>query len=157
MNALPAPWLRAHAITSSRRVRWGECDPAGVVYTPRFSDYAVEAFHAFMEELLESSGTLGQKLLELDLGTPMKALQFVYHRSLYPDQEFHISTYGADIRTRSFDLAMEARGDDGKNIFSARLSVVCVHSQRRESRSIPPGLLERLQPYRARFPAPQTG
>ncbi|MES2415241.1 MAG: acyl-CoA thioesterase [Pseudomonadota bacterium] len=152
MTASASPWLRDQPITHSRRVRWGECDPAGVVYTPRFSDYAVEAFHDFMQELLE--GPLSQKLAQLDLGTPMKAMQFVFHRSLWPDQEFVIRSYGGDIRTRSFDLQMEASDAAGQSVFSARLSVICVHNQRRESQAIPPALLERLRLYGARFPAP---
>ncbi len=28
-----------------RRVKWGECDPAGVVYTPSFSEYVACETH----------------------------------------------------------------------------------------------------------------
>ena len=31
-----------------RRILWGDCDPAGVVYTPRFGDYFTSARDWFM-------------------------------------------------------------------------------------------------------------
>ncbi len=146
------PWLMEQPFTSERRVRWGECDPAGVVYTPRFGDYVAEAFHTFMESLL--GDPLSRKMPELDLGTPVKSLQFVFHRSLWHDDEFRISTLGGDIRNRSFDLAMEAHDTGGRHVFSARLGIICVHTVQRESQAIPQALKERLQLYAARFPAP---
>ena len=35
--------LSERPLTVRRRVRWGECDPAGVVYTATFADYAISA------------------------------------------------------------------------------------------------------------------
>ncbi len=35
-----------------RRVRWGECDPAQVVYTPRFADYLAAAYSWFARLVL---------------------------------------------------------------------------------------------------------
>ena len=32
-------------ITITRKVLFGDCDPEGIVYTPRFSYFAVEAVH----------------------------------------------------------------------------------------------------------------
>ncbi|NDZ18011.1 thioesterase [Variovorax sp. WS11] len=133
-----------------RRVRWGECDPAGVVYTPRFCDYIVEALDAFMERLL--GVPLQQRMAEIDLGTPAKAMQFVFHHSLRPDQEFDMRVFVSDIRVRSFDLAMEARDLEGLRLFDAQFSAVCVHRAVRESRPLPAVLRERLEAYRASFP-----
>lgn len=152
MNFERPGWLGSHPATLRRRVKWGECDPAGVVYTPRFADYVAEALHAFLEGLLE--GPLQKKLAELDLGTPAKAMQFVFHRSLWPEQEFDIEVRGGEIRTRSFDLDFHARDLEGRPVFDTRLSAVCVFHRVRESRPIPQALRERLDAYRAHFPAP---
>jgi len=35
-----------------RIVRWGECDPEGVIYTPRAFDYLMEAIESWHEEIL---------------------------------------------------------------------------------------------------------
>lgn len=131
-------------------MKWGECDPAGVVYTPRFCDYVVEALHVFLEQLLGTP--LQTRMAEIDLGTPAKAMQFVFHNSLWPDQDFDIQVFVKDIRVRSFDLAMEARDLEGGRLFFALFSVVCVHHAIRKSRAIPGLLRERLEAYQARFP-----
>lgn len=144
------PWEADSPITLHRRVKWGECDPAGVVYTPRFSDYVVEAVHEFFEHLL--GGPLQQELKRLDLGTPAKALQFVFKRSLWPDEEFTLTIRVGRIRTRTFDLIVSGAGPGGEEAFEAIFSAICIYHQRRESRAIPPELLERLEGYRQRFP-----
>lgn len=151
MNAVElSPKHDAGPVRMRRRVKWGECDPAGVVYTPRFCDYVVEGLDVFMRHLVGEP--LQEQMAELDLGTPAKAMQFVFHRSLRPDQEFDLRVYVGDIRVRSFDLTMDAREPEGARVFSALFSVVCVHHAVRESRSVPAPLRQRLEAYRARFP-----
>ena len=150
MSAIEPPSFDAGPGWVRRRVKWGECDPAGVVYTPRFCDYVVEGLDLFMRHLV--GVPLQERMAELDLGTPAKAMQLVFHRSLRPDQEFDLRVYVGDIRVRSFDLAMDAWEPDGARVFSALLSVVCVHHAVRESRPVPAPLRQRLEAYQARFP-----
>lgn len=140
--------------TFRRRVRWGECDPAGVVYTPRFSDYAAEAFNDFLEFMIGKP--LQDRQRELDVLMPAKAMQFVFKRSVWPDQVLDIQVRVSGIRNRSFDLAMDAYFADeaeGDPVFGAVLSLICVYSAVRESRQIPDALREKLEHYRQRFPA----
>lgn len=134
---------------SERRVRWGECDPAGVVYTPRFTDFVVEAFHDFLEWLLE--GPLQERLVELDLGTPAKAISLVFHKSLWPDDSFTMAVYVRDIRTRSFELDLCATSPRGERIFDATFAAVCILHGERRGRSIPDALRRRLEAYRSAF------
>ena len=35
--------VSTHPFTVRRRIRWGDCDPAGVVYTGRFVEYLLGA------------------------------------------------------------------------------------------------------------------
>lgn len=128
------------------RVRWGDCDPAGVVYTPRFSDYVATGFRHFLEVLL--GGPLSKRLVELDLGTPAKALSFEFKRSLWPDQEFVMTIRVGDLRTRTFDLDFQAVDAEGHDIFVARLTAICVYAAVREARAIPAELRQRLEEYR---------
>jgi hypothetical protein len=39
-------------ITINRKVLFGDCDPEGIVYTPRFSYFALEATHEAMHIML---------------------------------------------------------------------------------------------------------
>lgn len=136
--------------TKQLRVKWGDCDPAGVVYTPRFADYVVEASNAFYEHILGTP--LQKKLAALDVAAPAKALNLVFHRSLWPDQNFRIEVSVSGIRTRSFDLYMEAKDEEDNLVFSAMLSAVCVFSVVRESRSIPDALKHLLEAHRPPVP-----
>ena len=150
MSTIELPSFDAGPVKVRRRVKWGECDPAGVVYTPRFCDYVVEGLDVFMRHLV--GVPLQERMAELDLGTPAKAMQLVFHRSLRPDQEFDLRVCVGEIRVRSFDLAMDAFEPEGDRVFSAMLSVVCVHHAQRKSRPVAALLRQRLEAYRARLP-----
>lgn len=137
-----------------RRVKWGECDPAGVVYTPRFADFVAEAFHLFLVSILE--GGLQQRYRELDVATPARALNLDFRRSLWPDQSFDMTIRVTDIRTRTFTLEFRAHDDQPGDIFVASLAAICVHFEKRESRPIPDELKDRLAAYKAALEKPAT-
>lgn len=143
-------WMGPEPLSFRRRIKWGECDPAGVVYTPRFADYVVEAYQDFLAHMLE--GPLQEKLVEHDLGTPAKQLNILFTRSLWPDQTIDLRVRVSDVRQRSFDVVVNAIDADGAEAFSGVLGVVCVHHGVRQARAIPPVLRERLCAYRDRFP-----
>lgn len=149
MNSL-APWMADAPLTFQRRVKFGECDPAGVVYTPRFVDYITEAFLDFLEGLL--GGPLQALLTEHDLGMPARGLHVDFKRSLRPDQQLDLQVRVSDIRQRSFELLINAFDAEGQESFSALFSVVCVYRSQRKSRLIPSVLGEPLELYRDRFP-----
>ncbi|MDH3966294.1 MAG: acyl-CoA thioesterase, partial [Rhodospirillales bacterium] len=56
------------AFNVTRRVKWGDCDPAGIIYTPRVLDYAMETLEAWNREVL---GVPWMKLnWEMSMGWP---------------------------------------------------------------------------------------
>jgi len=142
----PVEVITAVPFTIRRRVNWGECDPAGVVYTPRFSDFVVEAYLSFSAHLFGSP--LHERLRELDLGLPAKAMSMEFKQSLWPDQIFDIAVEVGGLRTRTFDLLFRATTPEGVRIFDAQFSPICVHHATRESRTIPADLRQRLESYR---------
>src|SRR5437868_3736297 len=122
-----------------RRVKWGECDPAGVVYTARFSDYVISAFELFMRHLVDEPGC----------DTPAKALSFEFRASLRPGDEFEMTVLVVDIRNRTFDLEINGRDLDGKHLFRARLTPITIQrSDRSRAIELPATLRERLESYR---------
>ncbi len=146
---------RSAPVRYERTVSWGECDPAGVVYTPRFADYAVEAFHFFLGEII--GRPLQKHLNEHGLGTPMRAMAFEFHRSLWPDEAFAIEIFVTEIRTRSFDILLRAAKADGELAFTALLSPVCIKAEKRAAIPIPDFLRESLEIYAAEVPTPASG
>ncbi|MFP6713422.1 MAG: thioesterase family protein [Rhodospirillales bacterium] len=54
--------------TTRRRILWGDCDPAGIVYTPRVFHYAIETVEEWMLAVLGHDWISFQN--NLGLGTP---------------------------------------------------------------------------------------
>ena len=137
--------LRERPLTVRRRVKWGECDPAGVVYTATFADYVICAAELFYGALL--GGTPQRMKNELGFGTPSRALSFDFIGSLRPDDEFDMTVQVVDVRNRSYVLDIVARTPRGAAVFSARLTPVCVARYERRSIDIPPVFRQALLDY----------
>jgi len=60
-----------------RTVRWGDCDPAGVVYTGRFTDYLLGAVGLYTAHMAGGDGRLGEVH---GVGTPLQGHAFRIHR-----------------------------------------------------------------------------
>jgi acyl-CoA thioester hydrolase len=127
-----------------RRVAWGECDAVGVVYTPRFADYATEAALWFIKLVLRPH-------LAEHIDSPMKGMRFVFHRTLKIDELFEMCVRLIEIRQRTFDL--EIRGTDiaGGPRFTAILSPILVDRRTFTSVPIPPGVRALLEDYKSTF------
>ncbi len=135
--------------TVRRRVRFGDCDPAGVVYTVRFSDYLVSAMELFFAELFAASRAKQAEMFGVDM--PLKALRLTFLRALRCDDEFAMVVTIGEIRRRTFDLNIAALSDAGADLFEAVLTPICIpaHGERR-SVPIPEPMRERLADYEQR-------
>jgi acyl-CoA thioesterase FadM len=136
--------------TIRRRVRFGDCDPAGVVYTVRFSDYAVSAMDLFLSHILG-----GPHLNELpEVQTPIKALSFVFSAPLRPNDVFDMVVTVRGIRTHTFDLAIIATCSPGTVAFEALLTPICITTgEDRHSLPIPVRLQTLLEQSQERTAA----
>ncbi|WP_427306090.1 acyl-CoA thioesterase [Cupriavidus sp. H39] len=138
--------VAAAPFTVRRRVKWGECDPAGVVYTPSFSEYVIATAELFYESLFD--GPPQRTKDALGFGTPTRALAFDFRRSLWPDEMFDITVSVEAIGTRSFTLAMTARmRESGETAFIGRLTPICVRRGSRDAIHVPAALREALEQY----------
>jgi acyl-CoA thioester hydrolase len=134
--------------TVRRRVRFGECDPAGIVFTPRFADFVVSAMDLFIGALL--GGNLIERSRALGFGTPMKALSLVFSGPLRPDDEFDMVVTVEAIRNSTFDLRVNATSPTGTALFEATITPICVpHRGERRAIPIPPELRTKLEAYQA--------
>jgi len=132
--------------TVRRRVKWGECDPAGVVYTPSFSEYVISTAELFYERLFD--GRPQRTKDELGFGTPTRALAFDFRRSLWPDESFDIEVRVESIGTRTYTLAMTARmSEGGDTAFVGRLTPICVRRGTRDAINVPAALRDALEQY----------
>lgn len=150
-NLLSEELVSREPVVLRRRVKWGECDPAGVVYTPIFSEYAISGFWTFLGVLLDHP--LQDRLQALDVRTPLRALSFDFKQSLYPDQIFDIKVLMGEIGKTSFTVNVFMTDEEDKAVCDATLTAICVHHHERKSRPIPAPLREALVNYQKRFDA----
>jgi len=142
--------------TVRRRVKFGECDPAGVVYTPVFGEYVISCADLFYEYLLD--GRPESIKDEHGFETPSRALTFDFLSSLRPDVQFDMRVFIRDIRTRTYTLAITGSTLAGDRVFIAHLTPICVGRNERRAIEIPPLFLAKLEAYRSmvRDPVPQA-
>ena len=131
-----------------RRVKFGECDPAGVVYTPNFSEYALSAYHWFMSALLGEPMFAAMKRIGFD--SPIKALTFEFLNMLEVEQVFDMTCLVTDIRNRTFDVEVTGRSTTASphSLFVARITPIMLSRAERRSIEIPDGLRQSLERYR---------
>ena len=133
-----------------RRVKWGDCDPAGVVYTVTFAEYVISAAELFYGLIFDTTPQRAKD--EFGFGTPTKALAFDCRSSLRPDDEFDMTVTVADIRTRTYVLHVAATTPSGAEVFHADLTPICVARGERRSIVIPETFRQALERYRAACP-----
>ncbi|SNT09475.1 acyl-CoA thioester hydrolase [Noviherbaspirillum humi] len=129
--------------TVRRRVKWGECDPAGVVYTAQFADYVISAAELFYEYLFSMPPQRAKD--RFGFGTPTRALNIDFRSSLWPDDEFDMTVAVKEIRTRTYVLQVDAVKDGQTPVFSALLTVISIARGERRAIEIPDVLRHRLQ------------
>jgi acyl-CoA thioesterase FadM len=130
-----------------RRVKWGECDPAGVVYTVVFAEYVISAAELFYGSVF--SNTAQRSKHEFGFGTPTRALEFDFRRPLWPDNVFDMTVTVSDIRTHTYVLHITGRTLAGEDVFRAILIPICVAHGTRKATAIPEAFRTALERYRA--------
>jgi acyl-CoA thioester hydrolase len=106
-----------------RRVAWGECDPAGLVYAPRFAEYLASAFGWF-GRIMWRDGPVSTA--ESRTATPIKALSLEFHQVLRPNQLFDMVVRVGEVRQRTFDLEVAGQSLAGELCFLGKLSPIIV-------------------------------
>ena len=128
-----------------KRVRWADCDPAGVVYTGRFSEYLLTAVSYFFDHL--GQGNYAAWLKTQGVDTPCKGMELAFHGALWPEDEFDMVCTVSALREHSYDIRVEAAMQDGKRVFTGRFSPVCISREVRRRVPIPEEMLRLLQGF----------
>jgi acyl-CoA thioesterase FadM len=135
----------SHLPFTVRRVaRWTDCDPAGVVYTGKFTDYLLGAVMHFLRHIGYGPGAQNH---EQRVGLPGKHMSLTFHASLYPEDTVDIRISIGAIRQRTFDIAAKAYFADGRLAFEGQFTPIAIRPDRRESVEIPDTLRNALTPH----------
>ena len=138
--------LSREPLVVQKRVRWADCDPAGVAYTGKFTEYLLVAVGYLFDELGE--GHYSQWLKSMGVDAPCKGMDLEFHGALWPEDVFEMRCGVSAIREHSYDIRVEAAQSDGRRIFTGRFSPICISREVRKRVTIPTPMLQALQRFK---------
>lgn len=129
-----------------RQIRFGECDPAGIVYYPRY----VNMFHEITEDWWQwGLGIELNDMIKAGLGWPMVSLESDFRRPAYAGEFVRFELSIARIGKASLKTEIRCYDLDRDNL---RLEARLVHAMLdiKDHRSLPiiAGLRRRLEAFR---------
>jgi acyl-CoA thioester hydrolase len=130
-----------------RRIRFGDCDPAGILFTPRYGELVFEAIELWLEQVFGHS--VVDQLRGRGTPTPVRAYSVEMRRSLRPGHEVELAVWVEGIATRSFTLLVTGTLA-GAVVFVGRMSCVTTDESRRQAANVPARHREILEDYQRR-------
>ena len=119
---------------------WGDLDPARIVYTGRYTDYALRAIDGWM---LDRAGADFYRMnFEWGIGTPFVHTELDLKSSLTPRDTLLVTVRIAKVGTTSLAFRVDgaaSRGSSVRPCFEGRFVCVCVEAaaQSENLRAIP--------------------
>ena len=130
-----------------RTVRFGECDPAGVVYYPVFFNWFHEAMEAWFEEGL---GTPYAKATR-SVGFPARSADAGFQAPCRMGDRISVLLSLSKLGRSSINLSLRIEGEDGSLRATGTVSCVCIGVEpdgfRFKSLEIPGDLRKRMEPF----------
>lgn len=126
-----------------RTVLFGDCDPAGYVYTPRVSYFVIEAVNEFLSHKL--GGSAIRQIMEQNILPPARALAIEFTAPMTWDDELSIEVTVGNLGTHSFSLSLHAKNEESILVFKASLTQVCVSPETKKPVEIPERLAAALR------------
>ena len=132
--------------SATRTVKWGDCDPAGIVYTPKVLDYAMEIIEAWFREVVGVSWlTLNR---EMAMGAPTVRAELDFLDAPCPDQDIVIDLRVESLGRSSITFLVTGRNKGGGDLFRAKLISCFVSKPAFKSTVIPGEFRDRIGAYR---------
>jgi len=128
--------------TTKRTVLFGDCDPAGVIYTPRISYFVVEAVHEFLTAVL--GGPAVREMFSMGILPPARAMSVEYLAPFSWDAELTITVVPTEARNTSFGFTVTARTGESEEVFRAAFTQVCVSPETKRPVPVPDRLARAL-------------
>ena len=131
----------------SRRVLWGECDPAGVIYTPHALHYAVELLEAWVINVIGRSWA--EMNLKHDTGMPTVRAEIDFVNVLRVDQDIVVELHVERIGAAS--LTTRIAGHDGAEhtFFYATIVSCLIETSAFKAKKFPDDVRARIEAYQA--------
>lgn len=136
-TATPRHFRRAH------RIRFSECDPAGIVFYPQYFVMFNDLLEAWVDQLLPDGGFTGY-ILGRRQGMPSVRIEADFKAISRMGDDVALTLDVAHVGSRSLVLELACRGSDGQLRMQARQTLVTTSLVTHEAIPIPPELRHAL-------------
>jgi 4-hydroxybenzoyl-CoA thioesterase len=144
----PAPKTRKRKFTVHRVVNWGDCDPAGFIYTPRVLDFACETVDSWLrEELNLSWWQLKSSGKKLGLPTVNAVCDFI--SILRPDQSLQLNLYIREIGQSSIVFEVEGIAAGNRLAFRVQMVSCAMDMAKLRATRIPDWMRRKFEAYKS--------
>ena len=130
--------------TTTRTILFGDCDPAGIVYTPRIAYFVIEAIHEFLSDRLGGEGL--RKVFAMGILPPARALSIEFLSPMTWDEVISIEVGSEAPGTTSFGFVVEGRQASDEVTFRASMTQVCICPESKHPTALPEALRQALLP-----------
>ncbi len=125
-----------------RKVRFRDCDPAGIVFYPRYFEMMNDLVETFLDDAI--GWPFGRMHLEERMGVPMGTISARFEAPSRLGDVLDWSLSIARLGRSTADLVMRAEGADGQRRLRAEGTLVCVDIDAMKSRRWPEEIRDRL-------------
>lgn len=138
---MPIPYVHP------RRVSWADCDPAGMIYTPRVIDIATEALECFNKDVLGVSWF--ELNWTLQMGAPMVRVECDFLKIMPCDLELAVEVRAKRLGRASVTYQMTGRDAAGDEYFRATYVVCYIDRKDHKSTPVPDRFRDSILAYQA--------
>jgi YbgC/YbaW family acyl-CoA thioester hydrolase len=132
---------------TQRTVLFGDCDPAGIVYTPRIAYFVIEAVNNFLTHILGEPAI--RALFTMAILPPARALSIEFLTPMAWDDIIDIDVKCEELKTTSFTFLVVGRNGTGEATFRSTLTQVCISPENKRPIAIPEPLRQALSGEKA--------
>jgi acyl-CoA thioesterase FadM len=125
-----------------RTILFGDCDPAGIVFTPRVSYFVIEAIHDFLGQIL--GGPAVRELFAMGILPPVRALSIEFLAPMAWDDVIDIKVSCTEVATTSFTFLVAGYHLSGVMSFQSTLTQVCIAPDSKRPVPVPEALRRAL-------------
>ncbi len=129
-----------------RLVHWGECDPQGVIYTPRASEYAIDVIENW---LIEAAGINWLQIRDQGLGCPTVSTQTIFSHVLRVGAVVDLAIRVKKVGSSSVTFEVQCINEQGVLCFTVEHISCFVTDQPFASVPIPDEIRKSLEAYLA--------
>ena len=134
------PYVHQH------QIHWGDTDAAGIVYTVRFVDFAMQAIETAFGTI---TGISWYRLNnEQRLGTPFNRIEMDIKAPLTPEHQLASTVRITRLGASAIDFQVEGRRSDGVLSYQARFSCCIADTETLKPVPMPEAMRETINRYR---------